>query len=169
LFAKLGLRCAPNSRNAGAEGGKVTVPAKVCELLERFDSNREAYLSNYNETQVRGDFIAPFLEELGWDVHIRQGHPEVYRRVIEEDKLKMGGGTRAPDYGFCMGGARKFFLEAKKPSVDIAGDVAPAVQLRRYAWSAQLPLSRISERWSVSQRSLGTTSPVTGNPNLRLP
>jgi predicted type IV restriction endonuclease len=109
----------------------VTVPTKVCELLERFDSNREAYLSNYNETQVRGDFIAPFLEELGWDVHIRQGHPEVYRRVIEEDKLKMGGGTRAPDYGFCMGGARKFFLEAKKPSVDIAGEVAPAVQLRR--------------------------------------
>jgi hypothetical protein len=36
---------------------------------------------------------------------------------------------------------RKFFLEAKKPSVDIEDDPAPAYQLRRYAWSAKMPLS----------------------------
>ncbi len=118
----------------------MTVPARVYDLVERFDRNREAYLSSYNETQLRGDFLDPLLEEFGWDVHNRQGHPEAYRQVIEEDKLKTGGGTKAPDYGFYVGGARKFFLEAKKPSVDIAGDVAPAVQLRRYAWSAQLAL-----------------------------
>jgi hypothetical protein len=48
---------------------------------------------------------------------------------------------KAPDYCFRIGGARKFFLEAKKPAVNLKDDPAPAYQLRRYAWSAKLPLS----------------------------
>src|SRR5215218_738579 len=64
---------------------------------------------------------------------------------FDDDRVKVGGGTKAPDYGFYAGGRRRFFLEAKKPSVDIAGDVAPAVQLRRYAWSARLPLSVLTD------------------------
>lgn len=40
---------------------------------------------------------------------------------------------------------RKFFVEAKKPSVDIKDDVHPAFQLRRYAWSAKLPLSILTD------------------------
>ena len=75
----------------------------------------------------------------------REGRPEAYRDVVYEDRIKVGGGTKAPDYGFYAGGRRRFFLEAKKPSVDIAGDVAPAVQLRRYAWSARLPLSILTD------------------------
>ena len=61
--------------------------------------------------------------------------------------MKVGGEGRpkAPDYGFYAGGERRFFLEAKKPSVDIAGDLAPALQLRRYAWSAKLPLSLLTD------------------------
>ena len=67
-----------------------------------------------------------------------------YRDVIFEDSLKacpersrrVGGATKAPDYCFRIGGMRKFFVEAKKPSVNIAGDSGPAFQLRRYAWSA---------------------------------
>jgi hypothetical protein len=82
---------------------------------------------------------------LGWDIENRQGRPEAHREVVYEDRVKVGGGTKAPDYGFYAGGERKFFLEAKKPSVDIAGDVAPAVQLRRYAWSAKLPLSILTD------------------------
>ncbi len=57
----------------------------------------------------------------------------------------MGGGTKAPDYGFRIGGTRKFFVEAKKPSVDLKADVHPAYQLRRYAWSAKLPLSILTD------------------------
>ena len=33
------------------------------------------------------------------------------------------------------------FVEAKKPFVNIKDDIEPAFQLRRYAWSAKLPLS----------------------------
>ena len=40
---------------------------------------------------------------------------------------------------------RKFFVEAKKPSVDIRHDVHPAYQLRHYAWSAKLPLSILTD------------------------
>jgi len=118
------------------------VPEGVHRLVERFDRERGSYLSGgYNEAQVRVDFINPLFALLGWDVENRQGAPEAYREVVYEDRVKVGGGTKAPDYSFYAGGQRRFFLEAKKPSVDIAGDIAPAVQLRRYAWSARLPLS----------------------------
>ena len=121
-------------------------PGELQDLVERFDRNLAAYKSgDYNETQARGDFIDPLMRLLGWDVHNQQGKAPAYRDVIEEDRVKVGGGTKAPDYGFYAGGTRRFFLEAKKPSVDIAGDVNPAVQLRRYAWSAKLPLSILTD------------------------
>ncbi|GAI74449.1 unnamed protein product, partial [marine sediment metagenome] len=65
--------------------------------------------------------------------------------VFHEDAVKVGGSTKAPDYSFRIGGTRKFFLEAKKPSIDIKGDPNPAYQLRRYAWSAKLPLSILTD------------------------
>ncbi len=122
------------------------VPGELYDLVERFDRNLDAYKSgDYNETQARGDFIDPLMGLLGWDVHNRQGKAPAYRDVIEEDRVKMGGSPGAPDYGFYTAGERRFFLEAKKPSVNIAGDLAPAFQLRRYAWSAKLPLSILTD------------------------
>jgi hypothetical protein len=53
--------------------------------------------------------------------------------------------AQAPDYGFRIGGTRKFFVEAKKPSVNIKDDISPAFQLRRYAWSGKLPLSILTD------------------------
>ncbi len=47
-------------------GKRVTVPGGIFELVERFERNREAYRSGrYNETQVRVDFIDPFMARLG--------------------------------------------------------------------------------------------------------
>ncbi|MEJ7842242.1 MAG: N-6 DNA methylase, partial [Rubrobacter sp.] len=124
----------------------MSVPGGLHELVERFDRDRASYRSGaYNEAQARVDFINPLLGLLGWDVDNRQGLPEAYREVVYEDRVKVGGGTKAPDYGFYASGRRRFFLEAKKPSVDIHDDIAPAVQLRRYAWSARLPLSLLTD------------------------
>ena len=121
-------------------------PDKVKRLVEVFDRNLEAYKSSgYKEANVRAEFIDPFFEALGWDVYNRQGYAEAYKDVITEDAIKVGGVTKAPDYCFRVGGARKFFVEAKKPSVDIKGDISPAYQLRRYAWSARLPLSILTD------------------------
>jgi hypothetical protein len=56
---------------------------------------------------------------LDWDVANHNGYSEQYREVIREDKVCIEGGTKAPDYCFRIGGVRKFFVEAKKPSVGI--------------------------------------------------
>jgi adenine-specific DNA-methyltransferase len=124
----------------------MSVPDRIKELIETFENNLESYKKgNYNETQVRREFIDPFFEELGWDVTNRQGYAEAYKDVIHEDAIKVGGVTKAPDYCFRVGGTRKFFLEAKKPSVNIQRDIHPAYQLRRYGWSAKLPLSILTD------------------------
>ena len=123
-----------------------SVPSKVLELIETFDRNIEAYKDQqYNETQLRREFIDPFFTALGWDVANVKGYAQAYKDVIHEDAIKIGGYTKAPDYCFRIGGTRKFFLEAKKPSIDIKGDPHPAYQLRRYAWSAKLPLSILTD------------------------
>ena len=101
----------------------------MLELIQRFDSNIEAYRSGqYNETQVRHEFIDPFFIALGWDVNNEKGYAEAYKDVIHEATVKVGGAIKAPDYCFRIGGTCKFFLEAKKPSVNIKDDVHPSLQ-----------------------------------------
>jgi len=124
----------------------MTTPKEVTRLVERFGENREAYLSReYNETQLRREFLDPFFKALGWDVDNEQGYAEAYKDVVHEDAIKVGGATKAPDYAFRIGGTRKFFVEAKRPSVGIKDDPNAAYQLRRYAWSAKLPLSILTD------------------------
>jgi len=124
----------------------MTALKEISELVKRFSNNLEAYKSgHYNETQLRVEFIDPFYEVLGWDVNNKKGYAEPYKDVIHEDAIKVGGFTKAPDYCFRIGGVRKFFLEAKKPSINIKDDTHPAYQLRRYAWSAKLPLSILTD------------------------
>ncbi len=121
-------------------------PQIILELIERFDRNIDAYKSGaYNETQVRREFIDPFFEALGWDVNNTSGHAEAYKDVIHEDAVRIGGSMKAPDYSFRIGGQRKFFVEAKQPSINIKDTPAPAYQVRRYAWSAKLPLSIVTD------------------------
>jgi type I restriction-modification system DNA methylase subunit len=117
------------------------LPQEVSELIERFERNQESYISvKYNEAQLREEFINPFFEALGWDVRNTQGNAEAYKDVIHEDAIKIGSAIKAPDYCFRIGGTRKFFVEAKKPSIKIDDNSDAAFQLRRYAWSAKLPL-----------------------------
>ncbi|HRN47983.1 MAG TPA: hypothetical protein PKW69_08095, partial [Niabella sp.] len=120
---------------------------KIKSLVERFDEQKEFYRrSDYNETQTRRDFIDPFWKALGWDIDNENGYAESYREVIHEDRVKVGGATKAPDYSFrLVGGKRLFFLEAKKPSVVIKEEIAPAYQVRRYGWSAKMPISVITD------------------------
>ncbi len=121
-------------------------PQDIVDLVQRFADNIDDYKSsNYNETQVRREFIDPFFTALGWDVENKQGYAEAYKDVIHEDRVKVGGATKAPDYSFRIGMTRKFFVEAKKPFVNVNHDIDPAYQLRRYAWSAKLPLSILTD------------------------
>ncbi|MFO7697225.1 MAG: N-6 DNA methylase, partial [Anaerolineae bacterium] len=124
------------------------VPATVVDLIERYAHNADRYRrSDYNETQVRREFIDPLFEALGWDVGNRAGRAPQYQEVVHEATLRMGarGGVHAPDYAFRVGPQVVYYVEAKKPSVDIHADPSPAYQLRRYAWTAKLPLSVLTD------------------------
>jgi hypothetical protein len=118
------------------------VPEIIIQLVHKFKNNLDAYRAGtYNEAQLRQEFVNPLFAALGWDMNNTQGFAENYKEVIYEDSISVGTGTKAPDYCFRVGGTRKFFVEAKKPSIKLKEGLAPAFQLRRYAWSAKLPLS----------------------------
>jgi len=121
--------------------------SRISALVQRFEEQHASYMnSEYNETQTRRDFIDPFFKALGWDIDNSQGHAEAYREVIHEDKVKVSGQTKAPDYSFRLsGGKRLFFVEAKKPSVGIKENIEPAYQVRRYGWSAKLSVSIVTD------------------------
>jgi len=121
-------------------------PESIRQLVKRFEENLDSYRSGrYNEAQLRREFLDPFLEALGWDLFNKQGYAEAYKEVIHEASLEVEGETKAPDYAFRIGGTRKFFVEAKKPYINIQSDIHPAFQLRRYSWSAKLPLSVLTD------------------------
>ena len=126
---------------------KDTAYKKISELVIRFGEQFDSYKkSEYNESLTRRDFIDPFFRALGWDINNENGYAESYREVIHEDRVKVGQGTKAPDYSFRLPGGKKlFFVEAKKPHVDIKDDIHPAYQIRRYGWSARLTISIITD------------------------
>src|SRR3989304_4636048 len=124
----------------------MTAPDSIKQLVERFEQHREAYRAGkYNETQLRREFLDPFFEALGWDVFNKLGYSEENKHFIHEDSLEIEGAKKAPDYAFKVGKERKFFVEAKKPSVRIETNPEVAFQLRRYVWSAKLPLGILTD------------------------
>jgi len=116
-------------------------PAVIHELVEHFRDNYSQYMdSNYNEEQTRAEFIGPFFEALGWDVTNKARNSPLYMDVVFEGTIRSEGNANAPDYTFRVGQKRMFFVEAKKPFVSINYDPDPAHQIRRYSWTAKLPL-----------------------------
>lgn len=119
---------------------------KIEDLVEHFASQIEVFKKHQKEDETRIQFINPLFGALGWDMDNTQRRAiDSEKDVIHEDRLKIAGKSKAPDYSFCVGGERKFFLEAKKPSVQIKTDIAPSHQLRRYGWSAKLPISILTD------------------------
>jgi hypothetical protein len=122
---------------------KVRVPDKLRELVEKFRINEEHYKSkDFLETQVRVEFINPLLRLLGWDVNNEAGHGPEYKDVIHE--LHSGDG-RHIDYVFKVGSEKKFLIEAKRPSEDIAGNAAHALQAKAYAYRERIPLLIVTD------------------------
>ncbi|MEW6616091.1 MAG: N-6 DNA methylase [Thermodesulfobacteriota bacterium] len=119
----------------------------IHDLLNKYHSNRDNYLkANYNETQLRSDFLDPLFELLGWDIKNKAGKPTNEREVLLEETLKANASenSKKPDYTFRLFSERKFFLEAKKPSVPIETNVDNAKQVRRYGFTAKLKVSVLS-------------------------
>ena len=119
----------------------------ISELVKKYEADIGVYRSvKYNETQLRTDFLDPLFTILGWDITNSNGKPTNEREVLVEEGLraKKGANTKKPDYTFRLYSERKFFLEAKKPSVDVSTDPSPAKQVRRYGFTAKLKISVLS-------------------------
>lgn len=116
------------------------------KLVLKFKNDLAQYKNvSYQEAQLRIDFLNEFLTVLGWDVANKQNLSPSYREVVTEDKVEVSGKLKAPDYSIRKtDGSRYFFIEAKKPNVNISQAKDPAFQLRRYGWSADLPISVLS-------------------------
>ncbi len=62
---------------------RLHAPQAVVALIERFARNQDAYRSNeYNEYQLRSEFLDPFFKALGWDVYNESDHAEAYKDVV---------------------------------------------------------------------------------------
>ena len=123
-----------------------TLTEQVTELVQTYSNNYLQFQrATYNETQVRVDFVNRFFKLLGWDVDNERGLPQHLREVtheatvvVEEDGVHR---SKKPDYSFKVGTEVLYFLETKKPAVNLTIDAAPAFQLRRYGWSGNLKVS----------------------------
>jgi len=114
--------------------------SELLGLIAKYEAHRHAYLlPDYSEAQAREDFINKFLTILGWDVsHDIQTNP-----FEQEVKVERGQDQRRADYAFFVAPNFRdvrFFVEAKKPSVELA---APDhyFQTVRYGWNSQTPIS----------------------------
>lgn len=128
--------------NMSIESSKMLLAEKV----KQFSAKLYEYKKNkYNETEVRIDFVNPMFKALGWDIDNEAGLPQHLREVTHEANVivEEGGKKKGkkPDYSFKIGTELLFYLETKKPAVDITTDNTPAFQLRRYGWSGNLKIS----------------------------
>ncbi len=110
---------------------------KLKRLVENFKREESTYVraaSRYNEESCRLEFIDKLFAAFGWDVGNEAGLSAATKEVVVEKTVENG---KMPDYTFTLKGVPKFFVEAKKPSVDILNNVETAFQARKYGWNAK--------------------------------
>ena len=119
---------------------------EIAKLCQYFTTNRKSFLaSGVKEAHIRQSLIDPFFEILGWDMRNASMVAPQFREVVTEDSLDVEGHQKAPDYTFRLGTLPKYYVEAKRCGINISADPAPAYQLRRYGFSAKLPLSILTD------------------------
>jgi len=126
---------------------KNSAPAIVHKLVETFEQNLDSYRSTKNETELRREFLDKFFTALGWDVANEKAYDEAGKEVVHEFSVEVSGQQKKADYAFRVGRGDKFdfLVEAKKPSVKIESNQDAAFQIRRYGWSAKLPINILTD------------------------
>lgn len=112
---------------------------KLKRLVNSFELNYDKYKSSeYNESECRLEYIDLLFECLGWDVNNKKRKDPRHKEVIVESYNRDYG---KPDYSMTFNGIPMFFVEAKKPAVDILNDKDCAFQAKKYGWSANHKIS----------------------------
>ncbi|MEK7540697.1 MAG: N-6 DNA methylase [Patescibacteria group bacterium] len=83
---------------------------KIKKLVEKYEKAKNSgILKSYSEEETKKDFILPLFEALGWNTFEK-------KEVSAEEHIESSGRV---DYGFYLNDRVKFYLEAKKISVDL--------------------------------------------------
>ncbi len=97
---------------------------KIQDLISKYEVEKATgKISRYSEEETKRGFIEPLFEALGWNFSSKE-------EITLEEQIS---GDRV-DYGFYLNGRIKFYLEAKKLSVDLHREEF-AKQAIRYSWN----------------------------------
>ena len=118
----------------------------VKALAKKFAQNSTFYLSHeYQEAEVRQEFINKLFKALGWDVdHDLQHDP--YRREVRIEKPEKKSKGRA-DYAFSIAPHYRrvrFFVEAKRPQATIK-TADNCFQTIRYSWPKGISIAVLTD------------------------
>lgn len=109
------------------------IEKKLEELIEKYRKLTKKQKEKMNEQTVRQEYIDVFLSLLGWDVTNSNNLPYSEREVLVEE---FSNKSDKPDYTLRKYGQAKFFVEAKRPSIDISVSEDSIYQSRKYGWNA---------------------------------
>lgn len=119
--------------------------AEVQRLVDKFAADESQYTDPsgaYKESDTRSEFIDPLLSVLGWDVaNVAAVTPALKDVRREESQEQEDAATKFPDYTLLIGGQRRMYVEAKKPSVDVSSHMESTRQARRYGYTDGHPIS----------------------------
>lgn len=111
-------------------------------LVKRFEEDLNIYKNGniFNEQMTRQQYVDNFLKYLGWDISNPRSLSFMDREIVAEEYSDNNKKDR-PDYTIRSNGISKFYVEAKKVSVDILSEKEPALQVRRYGWNSNHKVS----------------------------
>lgn len=124
----------------------------IKKLVSDFEDNLASAkdLNKFGETETRIQYINPFFKALGWNVDnqdpvLPESHKEIVHETDVTVKEKGEKKNKKPDYGFRKEGNTIFFVDAKKPGINIKTDSSTSFQIRRYGWSAKHAIAIVTD------------------------
>ena len=143
----------------------MAAPQAVRRLVDKYEAERhEARTGGADAARVRAKYVRDLLKLLAWENQPGlQGENEA-GTIVHEHRLQTVASQerRPPQYSLLVGGVRKCFVAIAPDSPSVDDHEAPAFHLRRFAWSADVPASLLSDFEDLSIYS-GRVRPHPGD------
>jgi type I restriction-modification system DNA methylase subunit len=106
------------------------------------------------------------FEKKGTPGKVRREYASILDYIAEDNyKASWKEAIKKPDYRFRIKGQTKFFVEAKKPFVDLSKSAEAIFQVKRYGFSGRVPVSILTDFEQLRTFDC-THKPEYGKPNL---
>lgn len=124
----------------------MSAPQKVQALVAQYESERVATQSDPQlDLRRQQKYVRKLFGALAWHASPASGRTSQGGRVFPEHTLKsiVSSERTPPEYSLRIDGDRKCFVGVTPASVEPREGPSPAVHLRRFAWSANLPAALV--------------------------